>query len=203
MHPVAIAERPQTGKPLTVATSDSITSGIAARYASSLFDLALEAQAVDAVARDLGAFDALLRGSDDLLRLVRSPVFTSADQIKAINALLAKTKIGALTANFIRVVAQNRRLFAMPAMAGEFARLVAAHKGESAAEVTVAQKLTAEQAKELKAALKGAVGKDVSIVETVDPSILGGMIVKIGSRQIDTTLRTKLDSLKLALKEVG
>lgn len=186
-----------------MATSESITSGIAARYASSLFDLALEARSVDGVAKDLGRFDALMRGSDDLMRLVRSPVFSTADQLRATKVILSTAKIGGLVANFIKVVAQNRRLFAMPAMAAQFSKLVAAHRGEASAEVSVAQKLNAAQAKELKAALDSVVGKDVTVHETVDPSILGGMIVKIGSRQIDTSLRTKLSSLKLALKEVG
>ncbi len=203
MQPVPIAKRPRPGAPEQVATSESITSGIAARYALSLFELAVDGNSIDAAAKDLGRFDALMRGSDDLMRLVRSPVFSTEDQLRAVDALLKSAKIGGLVGNFIRVVAQNRRLFAMPAMAGEFNQLVAAHRGEAAADVTVAQKLSAEQAKELKAALKSAVGKDVSVNETVDPSILGGMIVKLGSRQIDTSLRTKLSSLKLALKEVG
>jgi F-type H+-transporting ATPase subunit delta len=186
-----------------VATSDSITSGIAARYASSLFELALESKSLDAVEKDLARFDALMRGSEDLMRLVRSPVFSTGDQVKAVGAVLDKAKIGGLTANFIRVVAKNRRLFTMPDMLAQFRRLAAAHRGEVSADVTVAAPLGAAHSTELKAALKGAVGKDVTVNEIVDPSILGGMIVKIGSRQIDTSLRTKLSSLKLALKEVG
>ncbi len=186
-----------------MATSDSITSGIAARYASSLFELALESKALDAVEKDLARFDALMRGSEDLMRLVRSPVFSTGDQAKAVGAVLDKAKIGGLTGNFIRVVAGNRRLFTMPDMLAQFRKLAAAHRGEVSADVTVAAPLGAAHSKELKAALKGAVGKDVTVNEIVDPSILGGMIVKIGSRQIDTSLRTKLSSLKLALKEVG
>ena len=108
-----------------------------------------------------------------------------------------------MVGNFIRVIARNRRLFVMPEMLSAFRRLVADHNGEANAEVTVAKALTAAQTKELKAALKSVVGKDVAIDASVDPSLLGGMIVKIGSRQIDTSLRTKLSSLKLALKEVG
>jgi F-type H+-transporting ATPase subunit delta len=186
-----------------VATSDSLTSGIAARYASSLFELALEVNALDSVETDLARFDALMRGSEDLMRLVRSPVFSTAEQVKAIDAVLTRAKIGGLTGNFIRVVAQNRRLFTMPMVLGQFRKLAAAHRGEVSADVTVAAALSPEQSTQLKAALKGSVGKDVAVHEIVDPSILGGMIVKIGSRQIDTSLRTKLSSLKLALKEVG
>lgn len=186
-----------------VATSDSLTSGIAARYASSLFEVALEQKALDAVESGLEAFDGMLRGSDDLMRLVRSPVFSADDQAKAVSAVLDKAGIGGLVGNFVRVVARNRRLFTMPLMLTEFRKLLAAHRGEAAAEVTVAETLGEAQMKELKAALKGVIGKDVAVKQTVDPSILGGMIVKIGSRQIDTSLRTKLSSLKLALKEVG
>jgi F-type H+-transporting ATPase subunit delta len=186
-----------------VAKSESITSGIAARYASSLFDVALESKALDVVEKDLGRFDELMRGSDDLMRLVRSPVFSTEEQLRAVSAILAKAKIGGLVGNFISVVARNRRLFAMPGMLGEFRKLAAAHRGEVSADVTVAQALTAAQSSQLKAALKESVGRNVTVNQMVDPSILGGMVVKIGSRQIDTSLRTKLSSLKLALKEVG
>ncbi|MCB1430567.1 MAG: F0F1 ATP synthase subunit delta [Nitratireductor sp.] len=183
--------------------SASLTSGVAGRYASSLFEVALEAGKLDAVEKDLARFDALMAGSDELMRLVRSPVFSAQDQERAIDAILAKAGIGGLAGNLVRVVARNRRLFAMPDMLGAFRKLLAAHRGEETAEVTVASALSAAQTKDLKAALKGVVGKDVAIDAKVDPSILGGMIVKIGSRQIDTSLRTKLSSLKLALKEVG
>lgn len=186
-----------------MATSASLTSGIAARYASSLFEVALEEKAVDAVESGLAGFDAMMRSSEDLMRLVRSPVFSTDEQAKAVGAVLDRAGIGGLVGNFVRVVARNRRLFAMPLVLSEFRKLLAAHRGEAAADVTVADRLSDSQMQELKAALKGAIGKDVAVNETVDPSILGGMIVKIGSRQIDTSLRTKLSSLKLALKEVG
>ncbi|MEZ5871333.1 MAG: F0F1 ATP synthase subunit delta [Nitratireductor sp.] len=183
--------------------SASLTSGVAGRYASSLFEVALEAGKLDAVEKDLERFDALMAGSDELMRLVRSPVFSAQDQVRAIDAILTKLKMSGLAANLIRVIARNRRLFVMPDMLGAFRKLLAAHRGEESAEVTVASPLTAAQTKELKAALKSVVGKDVAIDAKVEPSLLGGMIVKIGSRQIDTSLRTKLSSLKLALKEVG
>jgi len=178
-------------------------SGVTSRYASALFDLALAEKKIPAVEKDLGRFDALLNGSDALQRLVVSPVFSADDQSNAIDAVLTKAKITGLVGNFIRVVAKNRRLFAMQDMLPAFRKLAAEHRGEVTADVTVAQKLTAQQTKELKAALKGVVGKDVAINATVDPSILGGMIVKVGSKQIDTSLKTRLSSLKLALKEVG
>ncbi len=186
-----------------MADSDTITSSVTARYASALFDLALSEKKIPAVEKDLERFDSLLKGSEDLMRLVTAPVFSAEDQFKAIDAVLAKAKIDGLVGNFVRVVAKNRRLFAMNGMLEAFRKLVADHKGEATAEVVVAKALTAAQEKELKTALKGTVGKDVAINATIDPSILGGMIVKVGSRQIDTSLKTRLSSLKLALKEVG
>jgi F-type H+-transporting ATPase subunit delta len=186
-----------------VAQSSSPISAVAERYAGSLYELAAQAKAVPAVEADLDRFEALLAGSEDLTRMVRSPVFSSDEQFKAISAITAKAKIGGLVGNFLRVVAKNRRLFAVPAMIKAFRQIAAAERGEVSAEVTSAHALTAAQEKELKTALKGVAGKDVSIAVTVDPSLLGGLIVKIGSRQIDTSLKTKLNSLKLALKEVG
>lgn len=178
-------------------------SGVTSRYASALFDLALAEKKIPAVEKDLGRFDALLKGSDDLKRLIVSPVFSADDQSVAIDAILTKAKITGLVGNFIRVVANNRRLFAMLDMLPAYRKLAAEHRGEVTADVTVAEKLTGEQTKELKAALKSVVGKEVAVNAIVDPSILGGMIVKVGSKQIDTSLKTRLSSLKLALKEVG
>lgn len=183
--------------------TSSLISGVAQRYAGSLFDLAVDAKSIPQVEKDLGRFEALLQGSEDLQRLIKSPVFSAEDQVKAIDAVAAKAKITGLVANFLRVVAKNRRLFAVPGMIESFRQLAAAHRGEVAADVISAHALTATQQTELKAALKSVAGKDVTINLTVDPSILGGLVVKMGSRQIDTSLRTKLSSLKLALKEVG
>ena len=178
-------------------------SGVAERYASALFELAVSEKKIAPVEKDLDRLAALLAGSDDLMRLVKSPAFSADDQMAAIGAVLDKAKISGLVGNFIRVVASNRRLFAVPDMLRSFKQKLAEHRGETSAEVTVAQALTADQTKQLKATLKGVVGKDVALDIEVDPSLLGGMIVKIGSRQIDTSIKTKLSSLKLALKEVG
>ncbi|RVC83261.1 F0F1 ATP synthase subunit delta [Mesorhizobium sp. M4A.F.Ca.ET.022.05.2.1] len=186
-----------------MAQSSSPISAVAERYAGSLFELALQANSVAQVEADLTSFEALLEGSADLSRLINSPVFSSEDQAKAIAAIVAKAKLGGLAGNFLRVVAKNRRLFAVPGMIKAFRRIAADHRGEASAEVTSAHALTAAQQTELKAALKGVAGKDVAITVTVDPSLLGGLVVKMGSRQIDTSLKTKLNSLKLALKEVG
>jgi F-type H+-transporting ATPase subunit delta len=188
---------------LPVADTSPLISGVAERYASSLFELALEAGKVDAVSAALNGFDALIGESEDLKRLVQSPVFSAEDQVNAISAIADKLGVDALVVNFLKVVAGNRRLFALPGMIKAFAQIAAAHRGEITADVTSAHALTAEQETELKAALKSVTGKDVTLVVTVDPAILGGLIVKVGSRQIDTSLRTKLSTLKLALKEVG
>jgi F-type H+-transporting ATPase subunit delta len=188
---------------LPVADTSKHISGVAERYASSLFELALEEGAVDAVSADLSAFQALIDESEDLKRLVRSPVFSAEEQLKAIEAIVAKAGIKSPVGNFLKVVARNRRLFALPGMIKSFRQIAAEHRGEVAAEVTSAHALTPAQEEELKVALKGVTGKDVSVTVTVDPSLLGGLIVKVGSRQIDTSLRTKLSTLKLALKEVG
>ena len=186
-----------------MAQSTSLISGVAGRYAGSLYALAAAQKAVDATEADLSRFEALIKGSPELARLVKSPVFSTGDQMKAISAIATKAKIGGLSGNFLRVVAKNRRLFALDGMIEAFRRIAAEGRGQTAADVTSAHPLTAAQEKELKAALKGVAGKDVAITVTVDPSILSGLVVKMGSRQIDTSLKTKLASLKLALKEVG
>lgn len=188
---------------MPVADTSQQISGVAERYASSLFELAQEAGAIDTVSADLGRFQALVDGSDDLKRLVSSPVFSAEDQTKAIAAICAKAGIAGLVGNFLKVVASNRRLFAVVGMISAYRQIVARHRGEITADVISAHALSSAQEDELKAALKGVTGKNVTIAVTVDPSILGGLVVKVGSRQIDTSLRTKLSTLKLALKEVG
>jgi F-type H+-transporting ATPase subunit delta len=186
-----------------VADSSQSVSGVAERYASSLFTLALEEGAVSEVATALDNFQGMIDGSVDLQRLIKSPVFSADEQLKAVDAILANAGITGLAANFIKVTASNRRLFAVPGMIKAFREIHARHRGEISADVTAAHALTAAQETELKAALKGVTGKDVTINVAVDPTILGGLIVKLGSRQIDTSLRTKLSTLKLSLKEVG
>jgi F-type H+-transporting ATPase subunit delta len=168
-----------------------------------LFELALAEGTVDKVTADIDQFQAMLDESEDLRRFVASPVFSSGDQVKAVEALAAKAGISGFFANFLKVVARHRRLFALPGMMQSFRLIAAEQRGEVTASVTSAHALTAEQENELKVALKGVTGKEVKVAVSVDPSILGGLIVKVGSRQIDTSLRTKLSTLKLALKEVG
>ncbi len=186
-----------------MATNNSPISGVADRYARSLFDLARDSGAVQAVESDLTRFEGLLDQSADLSRLIRSPVFSAADQERAVAAVLQGAGISGLAANFLRVVAKNRRLFAVPDMIRAFRRVAAEARGETSAEVTSAHALSAEQEQELRSALAQVAGRQVSVNVSVDQSLLGGLVVKMGSRQIDTSLKTKLNGLKLALKEVG
>lgn len=158
---------------------------------------------VDAVAVELDRFQALIDSSESLRRLVESPVFSSQEQLDAIAALTAKAGIDGLVGNFFKVVASNRRLDSLPSMISAYRIIVARERGEVVAEVRSAHELTAGQEKELAAALSASTGKKVSARVTVDPSLLGGLVVKVGSRQIDTSLRTKLSTLKHTLKEVG
>ncbi len=184
-----------------MAGESGIISGMAGRYANALFELALEGKAVDQVKSDLAAFDALVASSPDLTRLVRSPVFSADEQAKALSAVLDKAGIKGVAANFLRVVASNRRLFAAREMIRGFNALVARHKGEVTAQVTVAEKLNDARMNEIRDALKAVTGKDVQIDVDVDPSIIGGLKVKVGSRMVDASLRTKLNSIKFAMKE--
>ncbi len=170
------------------------------RYALALFDLAQEGKAVTEVGKSLQAFQALIDESSDLQRLMRSPVFKAEDQLKAIEALAAKAGVTGIALNFLRVMGQNRRLAAVPAAIAAFNTLVAQSKGETTAEVTSAEKLTAKQLADLKASLKTVTGSDVTLAVKTDPAILGGLIVKVGSRMMDNSLRTKLNSLKVAMK---
>ena len=186
-----------------MAGEDPIIAGMAGRYALALFELALEAKKLNNVEADLTSFTKLLEGSADLKRLVRSPVFSAEEQSRAIAALAKDAKLSPLTINFLQLIARNRRLFAVADMIRAFNALVERHRGEVTAEVTSAKKLTAEQTKSLQTALKSAVGQDVQITSHVDPALLGGLVVKVGSRMIDTSLKTKLDNLQYAMKEVG
>jgi F-type H+-transporting ATPase subunit delta len=185
-----------------VTGEDPIISGMAGRYGSALFDLALENKAVDKVKKDLESFDALVGGNANMLRLVRSPVFGADEQLRALSAILAKAGIKGMAANFLRVVTTNRRLFAVRDMIRAYHALVARHKGEVTAQVTVANKLTEKNLDALKSALKSVTGsKAIDLDVRVEPAIIGGLIVKLGSRMIDSSLRTKLNAIKFAMKE--
>jgi F-type H+-transporting ATPase subunit delta len=174
---------------------------MAGRYATALFDLAREQKAVEAVKGDLDRFDALVAGSEDLRRLVRSPVFSADDQIRALKAVLGQAGIAGLAANFLLLVASNRRLFAVRDMVKAYAVLVARHKGEVAAHVTVAEPLSDAHLAALKDALKSVTKREVQVDVNVEPAIIGGLIVKLGSRMVDSSLRTKLNAIRFAIKE--
>jgi F-type H+-transporting ATPase subunit delta len=186
---------------IDVAGEGLIVSGMAGRYATALFELALEEHAIDAVRADLDRFDALLNESPDLLRLVRSPVFTADEQLKSLSAILDRAGISGIAANFLKVVTVNRRLFAVRDLIRGYRQLVARHKGEVTAEVTLAEKPNDAHLAAIKDALRAVTKKDVQIDVKVDPSIIGGLIVKLGSRMVDSSLRTKLNSIKHAMKE--
>jgi F-type H+-transporting ATPase subunit delta len=184
-----------------VAGESGIVSGMAGRYATALFELALESNALDSVQADLAAFDALTAQNPDLARLVRSPVFSAGEQERALAAILDKAAVTGIAANFLRVVAQNRRLFAVRDIIRSFNALLARHRGEVTAEVTVAQPLNDARRDEIRDALRAVTGKDVKVAVAVDPSIIGGLKVKLGSRMVDASLRSKLNSIKFAMKE--
>ena len=181
----------------------SSVSGVAERYASALFDLAREQSLLPRVESELAALSGLLDVSDDFRRLVQSPVFSAEEQERAIGAIADRNKVSGLVGNFLRLVAKNRRLFALPGIITAFRDLAARGRGEVTAEVTSAHPLSGGQVADLKAALKDKLGKDVTLQARVNPAILGGLIVKVGSRMIDTSLRTRLMTVKTQLKEVG
>ena len=184
-----------------MAGEEHFVSGVAGRYATALFDLARDANTIDAVKADLERFDALVGESPDLARLVRSPVFSADEQLSALSAVLERAGIGGLAAQFIKLVTKNRRLFAVADMVRGFRNLVAQHRGEVTAEVTVAEDIKDDHVAALRNALKAVSGKDVDLKIKVDPAIIGGLVVKLGSRMVDSSLRTKLNSIKHAMKE--
>jgi F-type H+-transporting ATPase subunit delta len=180
-----------------------MTASMAGRYAAALFDLAKEERQLPQVEADLAAFRTMLDESADLRRLIRSPVISAEDQAKALEAVLAKAGVAPLTANFFKLIARNRRLFAVVDMIRDFRAMLARERGEVSAEVASAHPLTAEQLNALKDALRVQIGKDVQVNTRVDPNLLGGLVVKVGSRMIDSSLRTKLNNLKVAMKGIA
>jgi len=187
-----------------VAKDETIVTGMAGRYASALFALAQEQGATEQVAADLARFSAMITESADLARLVRSPAFSAEEQVKALGAVLTAAGIGGLTAQFLKLVATKRRLFAAPTMIADFGKLLDAARGVSRAEVTVAEPLSPANLEALRLALREAAGSSsVEMNVKVDPAIIGGLIVKLGSRMVDGSLRTKLNSIRTRMKEVG
>jgi len=193
--------RRRSGKP--VAKQQSETSALAERYAKALHELAADDKALADLENDVGRFATLHDQSDDLQAFIRSPVYRREEQVRAIEAVLKQAGIEGTVANFFKVIARNGRLFAVPEIMRAFRELAAKRRGEVTAEVTSAEPLSETHIAALKEALRSALGKDVTLDTHVDPSLIGGLIVKVGSRMIDSSLKTKLTSLKLAMKEVG
>lgn len=178
-------------------------SGVAERYASVLFDLARDESAIDSIEAELVGLSGMIDESEDFRRLIESPVFSAEEQQRAVGAVADKAGITGLTGNFLRLLAHNRRLFALPGAIKAFRVMAAAERGEVSAEVTSAQPLSDAQVTALKDALKDKLGKEVTLSADVNPALLGGLVVKVGSRMIDTSLRTRLMTVKSHLKEVG
>jgi F-type H+-transporting ATPase subunit delta len=186
------------------AKEETIVSGMAGRYAQALFSLAQEQGVTDQVATDLSRFSAMIAENADLQRFIKSPVFSAAEQVRALTAILARAEIGGITANFLKLVANKRRLFALADMIRDFNKLNDFAKGLTRAEVTVAEPLKDAHVAALKEALAALTGgQSVEVAIKIDPAIIGGLIVKLGSRMVDGSLRTKLNTLRTRMKEVG
>lgn len=204
-----------------MSSQQPVLSGVAGRYASALFELALDVEtgkaeglaalaaevsdrgAINAVEADLCGLQDLLHDSDDLRRLVRSPIFGRDDQTKAMTAVMQKAGVTTMTRNFVSLVATNGRLVVLEDMIRNFRALAASHRGEMTASVTSATTLGDAHVEALKATLKATLGQDVKLELNVDESLIAGLVVKVGSRMIDSSLKTKLTNLKIAMKEVG
>lgn len=178
-------------------------SGLAGRYAAALLELADDKKQLDKVADELGELKQMIAGSDDLRRLTTSPIYSRDDQAKAMAAILDKAGASDLTRRFVLTVAQNRRLFALTQMIDGYLAELARRRGEVTAEVTAARALTPEQREALDKTLRDQVGAKVKVEIKVDSSLLGGLIVRVGSRMIDSSLRSKLEKLQFAMKGIG
>jgi F-type H+-transporting ATPase subunit delta len=186
-----------------LASETAGVSGLAERYAAALFDLADERRMLDEVASDLRQLRAMLEASGDLLRVIRSPILSRDEQGKAVAVVAERAGLSGLVRDFLAVVARNRRLFAVPAMIEAFLAKLAARRGEVTAQVTAARPLSETQLGALHEQLRRSIGSRVSVDIRVDPGLIGGMIVKVGSRLVDGSLKSKLQRLQLAMKSVG
>lgn len=180
--------------------SGGIQASLSGRYATALFELAREKGAIEAVESSLGTVKQALADSPEFATLTSSPILARGDAAKGVAAAAKAMKLDSLTANFLGVLAQNRRLAALPAIVRDFRALAARHRGEMTAEIVSAHPLSDDQVEALKAQLRQRVGRDVTVDLSVDPSLLGGLVVKIGSQMIDSSIRTRLNSLAHAMK---
>jgi F-type H+-transporting ATPase subunit delta len=176
-------------------------SGVAVRYASAMFELARDEGAIDQVANDLSTFERMVKESPDLARLVRSPVFATEDLERAVGAILDRAGIGGLAGNLIRLAAAKRRLFILPDMIRAYRALVAKERGIVSAEVRLAEQPSPHVLDEIKSAVRDMAGSEVELDVKIDPALIGGLVVKVGSRMVDASLKTKLNSIRIAMKE--
>lgn len=183
-----------------MATEKAQETGLASRYATALFELASEQKALDAVSGDLASLRRAMGQVPELAQLVKSPVFSREDQARALKPVLEKMGASALTVQFLLLLASKRRLFALEGIMSGYERLLARSRGETEAEVTSARPLDDGELAELKNTLKAKLGREPRLQTKVDPSLLGGLVVKVGSRMIDTSLRTKLSGIRAAMK---
>jgi F-type H+-transporting ATPase subunit delta len=186
-----------------VASETTGVSGLAARYAAALFDLADERRMLDEIASDLRQLRAMLQASGDFVRLIRSPILSRDQQAKALGVLAERAALSPLVRDFLAVVARNRRLFAVPAIIEAFLAKLAARRGEVNAQVTAAQALNETQLATLNEQLRRSIGSRVSVDVRIDPRLIGGMIVKVGSRMVDGSIKSKLQRLQLAMKNIA
>jgi F-type H+-transporting ATPase subunit delta len=201
-RPTRKSLNPDLTRAFEVANDDPMMASVAGRYASALYDLATEQNQVKPVEQAMKQLQSLLDISSDLLSMVRSPVISAEEQGTALAAVMEKAGVGGLAANFVKLIAKNRRLFAIADMIKNYHTLVARGRGEMG-RGDLGRRARRRAAQHLKDTLKASVGKDVSVTSRVDQGLLGGLIVKVGSRMIDSSLRTKLNNLKIAMKEVG
>ncbi len=212
-HPLPIRDLPggatalrpgyQYDERVDVSEPASISTGIAARYATALFDLAAEQGALAALESDVGALEAAMAESADLRDLITSPVYGRDVSAAAIGKVAEAMGLSAITGNTLRLMAQKRRLFVVPALLAALRARIADHKGEITAEVVSAKALTKTQSDKLSKVLKAATGREVTLKSTVDESLIGGLVVKVGSTMIDTSIKSKLNALQNTMKEVG
>jgi F-type H+-transporting ATPase subunit delta len=191
----------EDGIPLASETTG--VTGLAERYAAALFGLADERRALDEVTADLRELRAMLRASGDLLRLIRSPVLSRGQQGEAIETIAERAGLSPLVRNFLAVVARNRRLFAVPPMIEAFLAELARRRGELTAQVSAAQPLTDAQLETLNEQLRRSIGSKVSVDVHIEPGLIGGIVVKLGSRMVDASIRSKLQRLQLAMKGIA
>ncbi len=193
---------PEIGR-VDVSEPASISSGIAERYATAIFEISQEDKSLEKLEANIADLSAALDESEDLRNFINSPILSRAEMAKGIAAIADKMGLAPVLKNGLGVMAEKRRLFVLPQLLAKLREMIAEHKGEVTADVVSAKALTKAQSEKLAKTLKANVGKDVNIKATVDEGLIGGLVVKVGSKMIDTSIRSRLNSLQNAMKEVG